>query len=109
MLGYLKRPEATAATMTPDGFLRTGDLVSVDAEGNVFVCDRLKELIKVKGMQARSSAPFSCDAGGSAVHASITHIKQHTHPPSHWPTARRPVDSRWRRRRWRACCSSTTQ
>ena len=55
MLGYLNRPDATAATMTADGFLRTGDMVSIDKDGNVFVRDRLKELIKVKGMQVRTS------------------------------------------------------
>ena len=51
MLGYLNRPEATAETMRPDGFLRSGDLARIDADGNVFVGDRLKELIKVKGFQ----------------------------------------------------------
>ena len=51
MLGYLNRPEATAEMMRDDGYLRTGDIGHVDAEGNLFVYDRLKELIKVKGFQ----------------------------------------------------------
>ena len=48
MLQYLKNPEATAKTFTPDGWLRTGDLGRMDGEGYVFVTGRLKELI-IKG------------------------------------------------------------
>jgi acyl-CoA synthetase (AMP-forming)/AMP-acid ligase II len=51
MRGYLKNPEATRITIEPDGWLHTGDIVSVDEEGYIFVVDRLKELIKYKGMQ----------------------------------------------------------
>lgn len=51
MLGYHRNPSATAATMTPDGWLRTGDLGVIDADGYLFVRDRVKELIKVKGFQ----------------------------------------------------------
>jgi acyl-CoA synthetase (AMP-forming)/AMP-acid ligase II len=49
MAGYLGRPEATAAMLGPDGWLRTGDLGLVDGDGNVVIVDRLKELIKVSG------------------------------------------------------------
>jgi len=48
MLEYLKNPEATKATFTSDGWLRTGDLGRIDEEGFVFVTGRLKELI-IKG------------------------------------------------------------
>ncbi|MEM7178146.1 MAG: AMP-binding protein [Pseudomonadota bacterium] len=48
MREYLKNPEATAETFTPDGWLRTGDLGRQDADGYVFVTGRLKELI-IKG------------------------------------------------------------
>src|SRR5215217_508618 len=51
MRGYRNRPEATAATLAPGGWLRTGDLCYVDADGYLFVVDRLKELIKYKGIQ----------------------------------------------------------
>jgi acyl-CoA synthetase (AMP-forming)/AMP-acid ligase II len=49
MKGYLGRPEATAAMLDPDGWLRTGDLGLVDGDGNLVIVDRLKELIKVSG------------------------------------------------------------
>jgi acyl-CoA synthetase (AMP-forming)/AMP-acid ligase II len=51
MTGYLNHPEATAAMLDADGWLRTGDIGSVDADGYLFVVDRLKELIKYKGYQ----------------------------------------------------------
>ncbi len=51
MLGYWNRPDATAETITPDGWLRTGDVVSIDADGYVTIRDRLKEMIKYKGYQ----------------------------------------------------------
>jgi acyl-CoA synthetase (AMP-forming)/AMP-acid ligase II/pimeloyl-ACP methyl ester carboxylesterase len=51
MLGYLNNAKATAETIGPDGWLRTGDLVTVDEEGWFRVADRLKELIKYKGNQ----------------------------------------------------------
>jgi 4-coumarate--CoA ligase len=49
MLGYHQRPDATAETLVEDGWLRTGDLALIDAEGYCFIRDRRKELIKVKG------------------------------------------------------------
>jgi acyl-CoA synthetase (AMP-forming)/AMP-acid ligase II len=59
MQGYLHQPEATAQMITPDGWLRTGDLGYADAEGNFYVIDRLKELIKYKGYQV---APAELEA-----------------------------------------------
>ncbi len=57
--GYLNQPEATAATFTDDGWVRTGDLVTIDADGYLTVTDRLRELIKVKGFQV---APAELEA-----------------------------------------------
>ena len=51
MVGYLNNREATADTLEPNGFLHTGDIVEIDSDGNVFVVDRLKELIKYKAYQ----------------------------------------------------------
>jgi acyl-CoA synthetase (AMP-forming)/AMP-acid ligase II len=51
MIGYLNNPTATAITITDDGWLRTGDIVSYDDEGVFRIVDRLKELIKYKGYQ----------------------------------------------------------
>ncbi|MFZ2178797.1 MAG: AMP-binding protein [Rhodococcus sp. (in: high G+C Gram-positive bacteria)] len=51
MAGYLGNDEATAETLDGDGYLHTGDIATVDAEGVVTIVDRMKELIKYKGYQ----------------------------------------------------------
>jgi acyl-CoA synthetase (AMP-forming)/AMP-acid ligase II len=49
MQGYYNNPEATRRVLSPDGWLRTGDLGFVDAEGYLYVTGRLKDLIIVGG------------------------------------------------------------
>jgi 4-coumarate--CoA ligase len=49
--GYLNNPAGTANTFSSDGYFKTGDIGYVDAYGNFYITDRLKELIKYKGFQ----------------------------------------------------------
>lgn len=76
MLGYLNNPEATAAALDADGFLHTGDLVTVDDGGVFRVVDRLKELIKYKGYQV---APAELEAlllsHSSVVDAAVVGVR----------------------------------
>ncbi len=59
MRGYLNNPEATATTIDDDGWLHTGDIGYVDEDGQFFIVDRVKELIKFKGFQV---APAELEA-----------------------------------------------
>lgn len=68
MRGYLNRPEATAETLTEDGWLRTGDIAHFDEDTYLYVTDRLKELIKYKGFQV---APAELEAE-LVTHPAIT-------------------------------------
>jgi long-chain acyl-CoA synthetase len=49
MQGYIGNPAATAETLLPDGWLRTGDLARMDEDGFIFIADRLKDLIITGG------------------------------------------------------------
>ncbi|KZM20837.1 4-coumarate--CoA ligase [Ascochyta rabiei] len=59
MKGYWNKPDATEGTFGPGRWLKTGDVAYVDEEGNFFIVDRKKELIKVKGLQV---APAELEA-----------------------------------------------
>jgi acyl-CoA synthetase (AMP-forming)/AMP-acid ligase II len=49
MQGYLDNPEETARTITPDGWLKTGDVGVMDADGYVRITDRIKDMFIVGG------------------------------------------------------------
>lgn len=51
MKGYLNRPDATSAMIDADGWLHAGDVGYADEDGDFYVVDRVKELIKYKGLQ----------------------------------------------------------
>ncbi|KAF3338828.1 putative 4-coumarate--CoA ligase 2 [Carex littledalei] len=51
MKGYLNDPVATATTIDIEGWLHTGDIGFVDDDDEVFIVDRIKEIIKFKGFQ----------------------------------------------------------
>jgi len=49
MRGYWNRPQETAQVFTPDGFLRTGDIATIDEDGFIRIVDRKKDMILVSG------------------------------------------------------------
>ena len=49
MKGYYRRPDETFRVMTEDGYLRTGDIATIDAKGFVRIVDRKKDMILVSG------------------------------------------------------------
>ncbi|TVU32815.1 hypothetical protein EJB05_24573, partial [Eragrostis curvula] len=59
MKGYLNDPESTKNTIDKDGWLHTGDIGYVDDDDEIFIVDRLKEIIKYKGFQV---APAELEA-----------------------------------------------
>src|SRR3546814_3829270 len=65
MQGYWNRPEADGDSFTADGWLRTGDVAAVDADGYIRIVDRLKDMISV---------------GGFKVYPSVIEARLYEHP-----------------------------
>ncbi len=69
--GYWRNPEASAATISPDGFVRTGDIGYLDEDGYLFIVDRKKEII-IRGGENIAAAEveaecYACDAVAEAA------------------------------------------
>ncbi|KAJ2323085.1 hypothetical protein GGI00_005726 [Coemansia sp. RSA 2681] len=79
MLGYLNRADATRNMIDGDGFLHTGDIGYISESNHVFITDRLKDLIKYKGLQVPPAElegilaehPLVADAGVIGVEDSV--------------------------------------
>ena len=65
MQGYWNRADTDADSFTADGWLRTGDVATVDGEGYIRIVDRLKDMIAV---------------GGFKVYPSVIEARLHEHP-----------------------------
>ncbi|SNS67712.1 AMP-binding protein [Sphingopyxis indica] len=65
MRGYWNRPEADKDSFTADGWLRTGDVATIDGDGYIAIVDRLKDMIAV---------------GGFKVYPSVIEARLHQHP-----------------------------
>ena len=57
MIGYFNNPDATNFTIDKDGWLHSGDVGYVDEDGEVFIVDRVKEIIKYNGYQVQLLVP----------------------------------------------------
>ena len=69
--GYFRNPEATEATLSPDGWVRTGDVGYLDEDNYLFIVDRKKEII-IRGGENISAAEveaecYACDAVAEAA------------------------------------------
>ncbi|HEY5056028.1 MAG TPA: long-chain fatty acid--CoA ligase, partial [Acidobacteriaceae bacterium] len=56
--GYWNKPQETAESFTPDGWLKTGDIGAMDADGFLSITDRKKELLKTSGGKLIAPQPI---------------------------------------------------
>jgi acyl-CoA synthetase (AMP-forming)/AMP-acid ligase II len=81
--GYFNRPAETAAALTPDGWLRTGDGGYVDEEGYLFLTDRIKDMIVSGG---ENVFPVEVEEA-LAQHADVADVAVIGVPDGHWGEA----------------------
>jgi long-chain acyl-CoA synthetase len=67
MAGYWRHPDQTAEAMTPDGYLRTGDIGIIDEVGRVRIVDRKKDMISVSGFNVFPSEVEAVASGHPGV------------------------------------------
>jgi fatty-acyl-CoA synthase len=109
MPGYWNRPELTATTLR-DGWLHTGDLGRLDANGYLYLVGRLKDVIIVNGHNhyagpiedaltshpaVREAAVAGCpdDRTGEAIHAFVVAQAVEAEELRAWATGRLPADA----------------
>jgi long-chain acyl-CoA synthetase len=80
MAGYFNRPEETAAAITPDGWLRTGDGGYLDDEGYLFLTDRIKDMIVSGG---ENVYPIEVEEA-LAQHPAVAHVAVIGVPDGRW-------------------------
>jgi long-subunit acyl-CoA synthetase (AMP-forming) len=77
MKGYLNRPDATAQTINAGGWLRTCDVGYTDADGDFYIVERAKELIKYNGLQVAPAKLEAVILGHPAVaEAAVRHPRR---------------------------------
>ncbi|KAH8927265.1 acetyl-CoA synthetase-like protein [Atractiella rhizophila] len=87
-MGYLNSPESTADTLEDEGWVHSGDVGKFDKHGNLWLTDRIKEMIKVKGFQVSpadlESILCECDLVADAGVSSIYDEQKATEWPKAW-------------------------
>jgi fatty-acyl-CoA synthase len=83
MAGYFEDPEASAQTVDPDGWLRTGDLATIDARGFLRITGRLKDMIVTGGVNV---FPVEIEAA-IATHPSVAEVAVLGVPDPRWGEA----------------------
>jgi long-chain acyl-CoA synthetase len=109
MLGYYKEPELTREAITDDGWLNTGDKGALDAEGNLKITGRVKDLFKTSKGKYVAPAPIEdklvmhpaveacCVTGANLGQPLALRDAQRRRPPSRPPRAdrKRAGSRRW--------------